>query len=884
MPITTPTLRLAAAAAGAFFVLVPLAARATAQSAQSSAGSPSLAEPLLQQPGGFVPNLGQWDHPGRYLAQLGATTVFLEDDGFLLTFAGPRPDASPRERVAGRGRARPAASHESALAAAVRLQFVAANAPTIEALAPGSTRQNWFLGRDPSRWRTDVPSYGGVRYHELWRGVDVRCYVLDGHFEYDLELTAGADLAQVAIDVHGAERLAITADGALVVTTAVGEVRQPAPVTFEVGADGVRRPIRAHYRLCGPTRFGFEAPEWNGGRPLVVDPGILYATTLGSVFVGGMAMDGNGVVTVCGDALGLAYPTTTGAYSPAAIGGTDWFVTQIDPSLPTAQQLRYTTYFGGSGNDSATEVAVDAAGVVTVVGSSDSTNYPTTLGALQSTFQGGSIDVTVTQLDPSLVGVQQLRYATLLGGNADDLAYDLGLGWSGDLVVAGFTDSATFPTSPGCWDPTVSGGGGSAFVVRIDPAQTGAAQLLYGTYLGGSGADDARTVAIDLLGRITVAGYAESLNFPTTIGAFQTVHGSPIQSDAYVAQFDPSLPAGQQLVYSTYFGGNADDWFDALTIDPLGDVVTLVGTTGSANLATTPNAFRGTSINPASQFFGTFVVRLVPSLGANQLVYATYLISSGFDFAADIATTGAATITVTGGTDGVDFPTTSGALDRSNPAGNKAYVSRLDIDRPPTSQLVYSTYLGGGAFDYATGMALDANDSYRATIVGYAASPSFPTTPGAFGTPLGGGDLFLARLDLRPAGVEAYGAPTPGCTGSLELGALDWPQVGSPAFALTCRNTLPNSLVVAAISTQGLGSSSPVLGIDLWIDPLAAVVVGMLANGNGVADLPFPLPSSPTYVGFQMYAQFASLEPTTPPPCPVEGLSASGALHLTLQP
>lgn len=878
-----PASRLAATVAGTLLVLAqPMAQQGAPQAATVGATAPIVAELVQQQPAAFVPNLGQWQHPGRYVARLGAVTAFLEDDGFLLTFAGAAPSAARTAPGPVAGRPRFVRNHEAELAAAVRLQFVNAAAADFAALLPGSVRQNYFVG-ERSSWRTEVPTYGAVRYQNLYRGVDVRCYSRDGHFEYDLELATGADLAAVQIEVSGASGLSVDADGALVFQTAVGTVRQPAPVTWEVGSDGARRPITAQYRLLAQNRFGFAAPGWNGSRPLVVDPGVLYATTLGSVFVGTMAMDAAGVVTVVGDALGLAYPTTTGAYSPAQIGGTDWFVTQLDPSLPTAQQHRYTTYFGGGGDDSATEVAIAPNGVITIAGTTNSTNYPTTAGALQSTFQGGSIDGTVTRLDPSRVGLQQLVYATLLGGSGDDLPEDVTIGFSGELVVVGYSDSPNLPTSANCWDPTVSSGG-SAFVTQLDPTLTGAQQLAFGTYLGGTASDDARAVEVDVLGRITVVGYAESTNFPTTPGAFQNVHASPIQADAFVAQLDPSQSGAQQLAYSSLFGGVADDWFDAVAIDALGAVITLVGTTGSANLAVTPNAYQTAATQPSNQFFGTFVVRLAPALGSGQLVYSSYLVGTGFDFAAAIVTTGADTITVTGGTDATDFPTTPGAYDRTNPAGNKAYVARLDLSRAPARQLVYSTYFGGGTVDYSVGMALDPADSYRVTLAGYVASPTFPTTPGAFGTPLSGSDLFVARLDLRPTGVEAYGASSPGCFGALPMGVLSWPQVGAANFTLSCSNAEPNALAALVIGFQGLAAPTPVLGVDVWVATTNAVAVVLVATPSGVIDVPFPIPAVPGFAGVQMFAQFGAFSQMGPAPCPVQGLAASNALHLSIQP
>ena len=829
----------------------------------------------------FVPNLGQWDLPCSFVAEFGATTALLGSEGFRLVFTEP-PVAG--ERSGDRLRKPATDSARPRRGAVLDLDFVAAarSQPIAEQALPW--RRNFFLGNTPARWRTDVPAHAAVRYRELYRGVDVRCYSVDGHFEYDLELAPGADLQAIAIDVHGADGIWLDADGALVFDTAVGPVRQPAPTTFVVEADGGRRAIRAAYRLLGPGRFGFTVPEWDGAQPLVVDPGILYSAVFGGVPGSGGAIPydadvaANGVVTIVGFTNGLVFPTTPGAFQPAAAGSGDLFVTQLDPSLPTAQQLRYTTYLGGSGSEDLAQLAIAPNGTISIAAYSDSTDYPTTAGAFAAAPVSG-LEAVVTRLNPALTGTQQLVYSTYFGGSTDDVPTAVGIGVGGEIVVAGFTDSTNFPISAGAFDSTMSGAFGNAFVTVLDPSLNGAQQLTYSTYLGGSNSDEASVVALDVFGRVIVGGRAESTNFPTTPGAFQTVHASPIQADVFVSLLDPAQSGAQQLVYSTLLGGAADDLPDAMHVDPLGTIVELAGTTASANFPVTANAYQPSSGQPSQQFFGAFLARLdLQAPGAQALQYSTFLHGTDLDFVMDLAVDADGVMTVLGYTYATDFPTTPGAYATTFTATIlMSFVSRLDPSLPPNEQLLYSTYFGADSGPVA--LALDAADNNIVTVVG-TADPAHPTTPGAFGTPPGNEGTFVTRLDLRPTGVVAYGASTPGCSGPLAIGVRRWPQVGNAAFELTCRGASPAALGVVILNYPAQVPSLPVLGFDLWVAPAGAALAVVISDANGRAEQPLPIPAQATLAGLQLHTQFVFYVAG----CPPQGWSASNALSLTIQP
>jgi hypothetical protein len=381
---------------------------------------------LSQVPAAFVPNLGQWEHPARFVAHIAGASVFLEEGGFVLSV--PKPAEDPVRGVA------------------VRMRFEGA-APA-EPLGEGRLAgvHNYFLGNDPSKWKTDVPLYGAVRYRGLWPGVEVRFYEKEGHLEYDLVLSPGAALASVEFAVEGAEGLRLDEDGALLIERAVGPLLSPRPLTFEVDEAGRRRESSARYEMRGPDRFGFVVREWGGECELVLDPGLLWST-----FVGGasddsaqaLSVDASGVLTLTGYTYSADYPTSPGAWDTTN-NGSDVFVTRLDPSQPASQQLLYSTFVGGTDADDARAISVDAMGVVTIAGRTYSADFPTTPGAWDATYNGGSQDSFVTRLDPSQPASQQLLYSTFVGGASQEQAYALCVDPSGIGTIAGYTKSPNF--------------------------------------------------------------------------------------------------------------------------------------------------------------------------------------------------------------------------------------------------------------------------------------------------------------------------------------------------------------------------------------------------------------------------------------------------------
>jgi hypothetical protein len=300
-----------------------------------------------------------------------------------------------------------------------------------------------------------------------------------------------------------------------------------------------------------------------------------------------------------------------------------------------------------------------------VTGGTSSTNFPTTAGAFQSIYGGGSMDAFVTKLDPTGAA---LGYSTYLGGSGEEFQFKAGIAvdTNGNAYVTGPTSSTDFPTTAGAFQPAYGGGPFDAFVTKLDAAGSA---LVYSTYLGGSGNESRfdHALALDTDGNAYVAGATSSTDFPTTAGAFQSTYGGGF-SDAFVTKLDP---AGSSLVYSTYLGGIDDDRGLGIAVDAAGNAY-VTGSTLSENFPTA-GAFDTTHDgSPCSAFCTSdaFVTKLNPT--GTGLVYSSFLGGNGNDSG--------------NGTLSENFPTTVGAFDttygspRPAPSSADAFVAKIMED------------------------------------------------------------------------------------------------------------------------------------------------------------------------------------------------------------
>jgi len=803
---------------------------------------------LARQPLAFIENQGQWAGGFSHLARFGPMSVFLEDRGwsFTLTELGETR----------RGFEEQAAQHgetgwESSRGVAVRMRFsngADAVTPVPEQRLPGA--HNYFLGDDPEKWRSDVPLHASVRMAGLYPGIDVRARSQDGHFEYDLLVAPGAELFRVEVEVEGADRLWLDEDGALVMGTALGPVRQPMPKTWQVGIDGEHQEVLCSYVLFDDTRFGFTAPEWDRKHALVVDPGLIWSTFLGGGsrdVATAVAVGPSGAVTVAGRTLSTNFPTTLGAFTTThgGGGGDDGFVSRLDGA---GSNLLWSTFIGGSAGDEVHALAVEASGVVTVAGSTVSSNFPTTPGAYDTTFNGFLpffFDGFVTRLDAT---GSSLLWSTYLGGSADDRVQAVAVDGSGTVTVAGLTVSSAFPTTPGAYASTYGGGVGDGFVARFDP--TGGS-LLWSTFLGGGAADQANAVTLDGSGAVTVAGWTGSASFPTTPGAYDTSYnGGGV--DGFVSRLDA---VGSTLLWSSFLGGSAEDLALAMAVDPSG-AVTVTGETRSSTFPTTAGAY-DTSHNGG---YDVFVTRL--EADGSNLMWSTFVGGAGDDRGNSLALDAAWGVTVAGETSSFAFPATAGAYATAYNGGfSDGFVTWID---GTGGSLLWSTFLGGSGDDQANGLARDATG--MVTVAGGTRSSLFPTTSGAYaGTYAGGSwDGFVSRFD------PALGPPT--CPAGACLDMVGVPAVGnsvavwlqSPAVGAPCYVLADTQTGAVPLGTYGFTQIALTPNVVPLADPsgtFGASLTFPYTDATGFWTLSVALPNDPGLVGLTLHVEAYVADP-----------------------
>jgi hypothetical protein len=439
------------------------------------------------------------------------------------------------------------------------MQLAGANpAAHVTGLEPLPGASNYLKGSDPHQWQTNVPHFGRVRYQNVYPGIDLAYYGNQRQVEFDFTVAPGASPSAIHLTFDGTSPLFLDPQGQLVLGTPGGSVVQRAPALYQL-AGGVRRPVVGAYVLQGLYQAGFVVGTYDTTRPLYIDPVLNYSGYLGGSGTdagNAIAVDAAGNAYIAGSTASADFPTSGGIQSYAGAG--DAFVTKLDP---TGSVLVYSTYLGGSAFDEALGIAVDSSGNAYVTGDTASTNFPTA-NPYQATLSGTQ-NAFVAKLNAA---GNDLLYGTYLGGSGSDIGQAVAVDVSGIVYVAGKTTSNNFPVSSNAYQATYGGGTSDAFVAKLNPMQTTpTAQLLFASYLGGTGNDSARGIAVDPSGNIYVTGSTTG-SFPTTAGTVQPTYGGG-SSDAFVTKINIPLSGSATLGYSTYLGGGDLDEGWGIAVD-----------------------------------------------------------------------------------------------------------------------------------------------------------------------------------------------------------------------------------------------------------------------------------------------------------------------------
>ena len=544
----------------------------------------------------FEANEGQADPAVRFLSRGLGYTMYFTPEAAIISLSGTVNDPGKSAAAAGHG-------------TAIRMRWVGANAAAQtegEDVLAGTS--NYFVGKQVL---TDIAQYARIRMKAVYPGIDLVYYGNRRNLEFDFILAPGADPAQIRLAFDGAEQVTLTAMGDLVLRTSLGEVIQRRPQLYQESR-GEREFVEGHYVRGKNQQYGIHVAAYDKTRPLIIDPVLVYGNHVGGTGVAkGIAVDNAGNAYVTGyvwQQTGFTFPLVNAYDTTIGHADEDAFVQKYNPS---GTALIYSTYLGGSrGNDAGIAIAIDGGGNAYVTGTTTGNDFPataspyqapvstggafiaklgpagnsllystyllnvkptaiavdgggnayltgsatsaftTTPGAFQATTRSpASTNGFVFKLNPA--GTAPV-FSTFLGGSGTDQVNGMALDAAGNVYLAGITTSTDFPVANAL--RFNSAGGKEAFVTKLNAAGNG---LVYSTYLGGAQDDYANAVAVDAFGSAYITGTTSSFDFPTR-NAFQpTKAGARTPSVIDNAFITKLTPAGNDLVYSSFLGGES---------------------------------------------------------------------------------------------------------------------------------------------------------------------------------------------------------------------------------------------------------------------------------------------------------------------------------------
>jgi hypothetical protein len=747
---------------------VPVQAQTTATTDDTTSTHAKIAANYVKIPLSFEANQGQADPGVQFLSRNSGYSLFLTPGEAVLTLQRQNPSAN-----------RPSSDSAAANLPAphpidtLRMKlFGASTTAPATGLDPQPGIINYFLGNDPKKWNTGIPTFGKVNYADIYPGIDLVFYGNQRQLEYDFIVGPGSDPARIAWSIEGAKPQ-LDKNGDLELNAPGGPVRFFAPVAYQV-IEGKRQLVSASYAVAGRT-VRFAVGQYDRSRPLIIDPVLSYFSYLGGTgndYIGNsfpqgygspspeptqaVGIDSQGNLYVAGNTTSTDFPVAGALFSPAAKGSSQsWaFVSKFSPD---GSKLLYSTYLGGStgGNDRAYALAVDSTGNAYVTGLAGTNDFPVTSGAFQ----------------------------TICAPTRDNN--------TGNAVA-----TCTFNTGNGNYS-------WNAFALKLNP--TGST-LIYSSFLGGYAATWGTGIAIDGAGQAYVTGVASASLcgggvhsfgaqyecFPTTSTALISDIGGGNSTDmAFMTVFNST---GSGLVYSTLFGDtqgavsvngagctvdcSALTYGTSIALDPAGDVY-IGGRTTSAHLVITTGAFNTSGSGPspstpslinAPNGYG-YVAKFAPvTTSGTSLIYSTYFgggATSGGDVGG-LAGDSSGNAYVTGATYAADFPATPGAYQTQCDPTQVAtfcalgmYVAKLNSTG---TGLVWATYLGNASNAPLRFLGPVVVDSAQDVYVLGEGTGQLPLGGGSVSTLNGPDTVYVAKLN--PTGSQVLLGATAGGPGN----------------------------------------------------------------------------------------------------------------------
>jgi len=584
----------------------------------------------------FTENKGQVDKAVRFYERGAGHAAFFTYEGLTLTLT-KSIDESEKEPFP-IGKAIKENKDKKFTTEAVRLSFIGANKNakvTSESPLPGHV--NYFIGNDKTKWQSNVPTYKTVIYENIYNNIDIKFYGNNKNIEHDIIVSPGGNLKDVRFAYKGIKGLEITKKGDLRARLADGEIRIKKPIVYQV-IKGKRKTIEGNYRILKGEDGSFTYGYDVASYDHTKELVIDPVLTY-STYLGGSLDDAASDITV--DAAGNIYLTgnTWSIDFPTTTGYRTLAGTNdvfLTKIDATGSTMVYSSYLGGTSYDNSGAITVDDAGNVYITGSSMSSDFP-------------------------------LVYSTYLGGSSFDAGNGIALDRTGAAYIIGTTSSSDYPTVAAM---QLSAGGWDSFITKINPAGSA---LVYSTYLGGTSIEDGKDIAVDASGAAYITGTTSSSDFPL-VSPIQGYTGTGYD-DVFISKINP---AGTALVYSTCLGGSSVEDIFAIAIDASGNAY-VTGSTWSTDF---------TVVNPLQGVYGggyqdAFVTMV--SADGQSFGYSTYLGGSDQESGLGIAVDTQGNTYVAGWTASLDFPLKSPiqATKSGKIRTNDAFISKIDGTPPP---------------------------------------------------------------------------------------------------------------------------------------------------------------------------------------------------------
>jgi len=677
----------------------------------------------------FIENRGQWNEDVLFLANMDELNVWITNKGVIYDYYKIDNEFSYDEfnYHSPNQQSEYDLYNTKLLGHSVKVTFPNGdNHPEVITINNNNGYYNYFLGNNAQEWITAVQLFDEIILKDIVEGIDIRYYFENESIRYDFIIEPITNIDEFEFEIEGDNGIRTNDKGELIIKTSFGEVIHGKIYAYQF-VEGVRNEAICKFEKTLLRKIRISLDDYDKSRELIIDP-LVYSTFLGGSnrnLGKAHTIDNAGNVYITGTTWSDNFPTTVGAYQTIIGGDRDVFVTKLSSE---GDRILFSTFIGGSNGDNGNSLIIDEQENIYLTGHTGSSNFPITTNALQHNFGGVYYDAFITKLNST---GSELLYSSFLGGNDSDYGISISMDNAGLVYLIGETNSENFPTTEqayqksfgGYYDAFISkinltdnelvystflggnswdsgnsividnlgnayltgftksddypitadavqdnfGGYSDAFVSILN--STGS-EIIYSTFLGGSFKDYGHSIALDEHGSVYIAGYTLSDDFPSTNSAFQNSFGGGDFFDAFIVKMTPD---GKELVFSTFLGGNDNDYANSIMPDNQGNVV-VTGYTKSENFSVTNDAYQK---NLASIGQYDVFVSILNPIGS-ELVYSTFIGGHKSDYGRSLKLDNTGNIFVIGDTYSEDFPTTNSTFQNNfNGSFYNAFITKL---------------------------------------------------------------------------------------------------------------------------------------------------------------------------------------------------------------